>query len=98
MNLQAGAFPNDEVKVQGIGEAPCARVCHIGGFVSSDHIIPTQLWVLQQQQQQQSSNNNNIHPLHSSAKKNTEKNPKKAELSLGSQQFQKLQDLHQLQK
>jgi hypothetical protein len=54
--------------------------------------------VLQQQQQQQSSNNNNIHPLHSSAKKNTEKNPKKAELSLGSQQFQKLQDLHQLQK
>jgi hypothetical protein len=28
-------------KVQGIGEAPHARVSHIGGFVSSDHIIPT---------------------------------------------------------
>jgi len=41
MNLQAGAFPNDEVKVRGIGEAPRARVCYIGGFVSSDHIIPT---------------------------------------------------------
>jgi hypothetical protein len=52
------------------------------------------LWV----QEQQSSNNNNMHPSHSSAKKDTQKNPKKAELSLGSQQFQKLQDLHQLQK
>jgi hypothetical protein len=52
----------------------------------------------QEQQEQQSSNNNNKHPSYSSAKKNTEKNPKKAELSLGMQQFQKLQDLHQLQK
>ncbi len=31
--------------VQGIGEAPHARVCHIGGFVNSDHIIPTPIFI-----------------------------------------------------
>jgi hypothetical protein len=31
--------------IQGIGEASHARMCHIGGFVSSDHIIPTPIFL-----------------------------------------------------